>query len=45
MGTAADYVVAGACEIVETGQLDPNAIHLSGIFVDAIVGGEKPWQM
>jgi acetate CoA/acetoacetate CoA-transferase alpha subunit len=45
MATDADYVIAGACEIVETGDIDPNMIHLSGIFVDAIVGGEKPWQM
>ena len=45
MATAADYVIAGACEIVEIGSLDPNTIHLSGIFVNAIVGGEKPWQM
>jgi len=42
MATAADYVIAGACEIVEAGGIDPDAIHLSGIFVDAIVGGEKP---
>jgi len=42
MATAADYVIAGACEIVEIGGIDPNAVHLSGIFVDAIVGGEKP---
>jgi len=42
MATAADYVIAGACEIVETGSIDPNAVHLSGIFVDAVVGGEKP---
>ena len=42
MATAADYVIAGACEIVETGCLDPEAIHISGIFVDAIAGGEKP---
>ena len=41
MATAADYVIAGACEIVETGSIDPNIIHLSGIFVDAITGGEK----
>jgi len=41
MATAADYVIAGACEIVENGQIDPNTIHVSGIFVDAIVGGEK----
>jgi len=45
MATAADHVIAGACEIVETGSLDPNIIHLTGIFVNAIVGGEKPWQM
>jgi acetate CoA/acetoacetate CoA-transferase alpha subunit len=42
MSTAADYVIAGACEIVEAGGIDPDVIHLSGIFVDAIVGGEKP---
>jgi acetate CoA/acetoacetate CoA-transferase alpha subunit len=41
MATAADCVIAGACEIVETGQIDPSIIHVSGIFVDAIVGGEK----
>jgi acetate CoA/acetoacetate CoA-transferase alpha subunit len=45
MATAADYVIAGACEIVEVGQIDPNNIVTSGIFVDAIAGGEKPWQM
>jgi acetate CoA/acetoacetate CoA-transferase alpha subunit len=45
MATAADYVIAGACEIVETGSIDPNGIHVSGIFVNAIAGGEKPWQM
>ena len=44
MATAADYVIAGACEIVETGCIDPDTIHTSGIFVDAIVGGERPWQ-
>jgi acetate CoA/acetoacetate CoA-transferase alpha subunit len=43
MATAADYVIAGACKIVETGCLDPEAIHISGIFIDAITGGEKPW--
>jgi len=42
MATAADYVIAGACKIVETGSLDPEAIHISGIFIDAITGGEKP---
>ena len=42
MATAADYVIAGAAEIVETGSIDPDTIHTSGIFVDAIVGGEEP---
>ena len=41
MATAADYVIASACEIVEEGELDPNYIHLSGIFIDAIAGGEQ----
>ena len=41
MATAADYVIAGTCEIVETGSIDPDAVHTSGIFIDAIVGGEK----
>jgi len=42
MAAAAGYVIAGACEIVETGSIDPDAVHLSGVLVDAIVGGEKP---
>jgi acetate CoA/acetoacetate CoA-transferase alpha subunit len=41
MATAADYVIAGACEIVEIGSLDPNYVHLSGVLVNAIVAGEK----
>jgi acetate CoA/acetoacetate CoA-transferase alpha subunit len=45
MAAAADYVIAGACEIVAVGKIDPNNIVTSGIFVDAIVGGEKPWKI
>jgi len=45
MATAADYVIVGACKIVEVGEIDPNNVVTSGIFVDAIVGGEKPWQI
>ena len=41
IATAADHVIAGACEIVETGSLDPDFIHTSGIFIDAIVTGEE----
>lgn len=44
MAAAADYVIVGTCEIVEIGELDPNHIVTSGIFVDAIVGGEQPWR-
>ncbi|GMO40585.1 MAG: CoA transferase subunit A [Treponemataceae bacterium] len=40
MAAAADYVIAGAEKVVKTGELDPDAIHVSGIFVDAIVGGK-----
>jgi acetate CoA/acetoacetate CoA-transferase alpha subunit len=45
MAAAANYVIVGACEIVEVGEIDPNNVVTSGIFVDAIVGGEKPWQI
>lgn len=45
MATAADNVIVGTCEVVEIGQIDPNNVVTSGIFVDAIVGGEKPWQI
>ena len=45
MATAAEHVIVGTCKIVETGEIDPNTIVTSGIFVDAIVGGEKPWQI
>ena len=43
MATAADYVIVGTYEIVHTGTLDPNQVRTSGIFVDAVVGGEKTW--
>jgi acetate CoA/acetoacetate CoA-transferase alpha subunit len=45
MATAADHVIVGSCEIVEIGAIDPNHVVTSGIFIDAIVGGEKPWQI
>jgi len=43
MAVAADHVIVGAVEIVEIGELDPNQVSVSGILVDTIVGGEKPW--
>jgi len=45
MAAAADYVIVGTCEVVEVGAIDPNHVVTSGIFVDAIVGGEKPWEI
>jgi acetate CoA/acetoacetate CoA-transferase alpha subunit len=45
MAAAADFVIVGACEIVEVGEIDPNNVVTPGIFVDAIVGGEKPWRI
>ena len=43
MASAAGFVIVGAVDIVEIGELDPNQVNVSGILVDAIVGGEKPW--
>ena len=45
MAAAADHVIVGACEVVEVGEIDPNNVVTSGIFVDTIVGGEKQWQI
>lgn len=41
MAGAAEHVIVGTCEIVEIGDIDPNTVATSGIFVNAIVGGEK----
>ena len=45
MAAAADYVIVGTCKIVELGEIDPNIVVTPGIFVDAIVGGEVPWEI
>jgi 3-oxoacid CoA-transferase subunit A len=39
MATAADHVIAEVEELVDLGQLDPDAIHTPGIFVNAIFQG------
>ncbi|HHZ02184.1 MAG TPA: CoA transferase subunit A [Tissierellia bacterium] len=41
MATAADLVIVEADKIVEVGEIDPEHVMCSGIFVDYIVGGEK----
>ena len=37
MAKAANITIAEVEEIVEIGQLDPNFIHLPGIYVDRVV--------
>jgi len=41
MATAADYVIAEVEQLVEVGQIAPDQVHTPGIFVDAILQGER----
>jgi acyl CoA:acetate/3-ketoacid CoA transferase alpha subunit len=41
MATAATVTIAEVEEIVEPGELDPDTIHVSGIFVQRVVLGER----
>ncbi|NLJ57313.1 MAG: CoA transferase subunit A [Tissierellia bacterium] len=41
MATAADLVIVEADKIVEIGEIDPEHVMCSGIFVDYIVGGDE----
>ena len=43
MASAAEYVIASACEYVEAGKIDPHIVMTPGIFVDAVVEGESEW--
>ncbi len=45
IATAAETVIVAAVNVVETGEIDPNNVVTSGIFVDYIVEGEEPWQI
>ena len=45
MAMAAEKVIVGSCEVVEVGEIDPNHVVTSGIFVDAVVAGETPWEI
>lgn len=42
---AADTVIVASEEIVKVGEKYPDTFTVTGIFVDRIVGGEKPWQI
>ena len=41
MATAADYVIAEVEQLVELGQLAPDQVHTPGIFINAILQGQK----
>lgn len=45
IAAAAREVIVATEKIVEIGEIDPENIVTAGIFVDYIVGGEKPWQI
>jgi 3-oxoacid CoA-transferase subunit A len=39
MATAADYVIAEVENLVEPGELDADAVHTPGVFINAIFQG------
>lgn len=45
IATAAETVIVAAEEVVEIGDIDPDCVVTPGVFVQVIVGGEKPWQI
>ena len=45
MAMAANTVILASEKIVGIAEMHPDTFTMSGIFVDYIVGGEKPWQI
>ena len=45
MAGAADHVIVAAENLVEVGEKDQDVFAISGVLVDAIVGGEKRWEI
>lgn len=45
MAGAADKVILAGEKVVEVGELDPDTFVVSGIMVNAVVEGEKKWQI
>lgn len=45
MATAAETVIVASEKVNKTGEMHPDTYAVSGIYVDYIVGGEKPWQI
>ena len=45
MAMAAETVILGAETVNEIGEKHPDTYSIPGVFVDYVVGGEKPWQI
>lgn len=45
MATAADTVIVASEVVNKTGEKHPDTYTMSGVYVDHVVGGEKPWQI
>ncbi len=45
MAGAADHNIVATERLVKAGELDPDTFQHSGVLVDMIVEGEKPWQI
>ena len=45
MAGASDHTFVGAEKLVEIGEIDPDRFNVSGVLVDGVVEGEKPWQI
>ena len=45
MAMAADTVIVATEKLVDAGEVDLDVFRTSGVYVDYIVEGEKPWQI
>lgn len=45
MAGAADVTILAPEKLVEVGEIDPDRFEVSGVVIDKIVEGEKPWQI
>lgn len=45
MAMAADTVILASEDVVEVGSVDVDTFTTTGVYVDYVVGGEKPWQI
>ena len=45
MAMAADTVIVATEKLVQPGEMDVDTFRTSGVYVNYIVEGEKPWQI